>query len=548
MKRHRSVSLPSCHLPSVALFIFRRDLRITDNTGLKALCDAAARRSLPVLPVFFFNPVQCDKSRNPYFGAAFFQFFCESLQDLNGPKQLNGRLACLRGGDVECITQIEQCGFTVQMLGYNEDFTPFALTRDERLSNYAAERRIPCVTGSHDYTLLPLDAVVNGSGQPYSVFTPFSHRLLAEHATAIAPPLTNDDAIDVVSTFYADAATHLKELLVDPATLCIADAARTEAGGRTAGLHRLSQVPHMRHYEEERNSIADDRTSHLSPHLKCGTISIREVWYASVTSLGLHHAFTRQLIWREFYAMLAFEHPRLLQGQLNAFAEKEDGAEAKKSAASPQVNAPYLAKYNNFAWKWDPAHFEAFRSGQTGVPLVDAAVRCLTATGWCHNRCRMVIANFAVKVLSIDWRECERWYATVAVDYDVANNNGGWLWSSGQGADAQPYFRTFNPFRQSERFDPDGAFIFKWVPELRSVPPRIVHNWDAYCEKQARASQNKRTPLKKRGKTKDAPPTAGEKKQSGDVGWDTTYPPPIVDIKARTKAVIEKFKAYEAVK
>ncbi|KAK7198850.1 deoxyribodipyrimidine photo-lyase [Novymonas esmeraldas] len=527
MKRSRSASPAASAAASakrshterqeVALFLFRRDLRIVDNTGLHALCDEAARRSISVLPAFFFNPVQCDKAQNAYFGDAFFQFFCESLVDLDGPTQLDGGLVCLRGSDEECLERIRDAGYDVAVLAFNEDYTPFAVARDRLLRDYAAGRDITCVTGPCDYSLRPLDAVVTAAEQPYSVFTPFYNRFIADHAGKIDEP-QRGNVKKVQSMLVSNPKRYLERHLVDPARLYTPMPQLQDHGGRTEGLRRLSHVSKLAKYADVRDDIAGDHTSHLSPHLKCGTVSAREVWHAAVAALGKTHAFTRQLVWREFYAMLALAHPRLLQGQLNAFAGRREIV----ATSTPRRNSPFQATYEKYKWSWTAQHFEAFKEGRTGVPLVDAAVRCLTATGWCHNRCRLVISNFAVKVLGVDWRECERWFATVAVDYDAANNSGGWLWSSGQGADAQPYFRTFNAFRQSERFDPDCVFIFKWVPELAKVPPAVVHKWEEHCTKRTSKAS-----------------AAGKK-------YPTTYPAPIVDTKAATKAVIENFKKYNA--
>lgn len=513
----------------VALFLFRRDLRVVDNTGLQGLVEEAAKRSISILPAFFFNPIQCDKKKNPYFGDNFFQFFCQSLEDLDSASQLNKHLVCLRGTDTECLEQIRKCGYNVTVLGYNEDFTPFAHARDQLLSTYADEQGITCVVGKQDYTLRPLDEVVSGSEKPYSVFTPFFNKFLSDHASKVEKPIqTNVKRIQ--SMLVGQPKKYFEKYLIDPAQLYTHNSKIAEVGGRAEGLKRLAKVKTLKKYADVRDDIAHDQTSHLSPYMKCGTVSMREVWEVSTQSLGKSHPFTRQLMWREFYAMLLFNHPRLAQGQLNAFIGQKEIVATKQ----PKKNAPFQAKYDTFNWKWKSQHFDAFREGRTGVPIVDAAVRCVTATGWCHNRCRLTISNFAVKVLAIDWRECEKWFATVAVDYDVANNNGGWLWSSGQGADPQPYFRTFNPFRQAERFDPDCEFIYTWVPELKGVPPEVVHSWEDYCAKLDKQ--------KKGGKQKKG---AGKKTVEA---YETSYPAPIVNIKEGKMAVIEQFKSHSTKK
>lgn len=535
----------------MAAFLFRRDLRLFDNTALLLLCRKAAEARLPVLPLFFFNPAQCEPAQNPYFGPASFQFLCESLVDLDGPGQLHGRLVCLSGTDENCLNYIHRKGIDVAMLGYNEDFTPFAAVRDERLVEWCRRAGVTVVTSDADYTLLPPTTVTNGSDQPYSVYTAFYNRFLAEHAQAV--PKVDSQQPDVAATFFTKGSALLQgSRRVDPATFYTPVPQLLLHGGRAEGLHLLASVPAMKNYNQDRDDIPADRTSHLAPHLKFGTVSIREVWTLSVKSLGVSHGFPRQLLWREFYAMLIANHPQLVGGQLRAFPDYESTASAnpaktKGKKAVVAVNQPFMAKYLSYKWRWDAAEFDAFTRGRTGVPLVDAAVRCVTATGWCHNRNRMLLANFLVKVLGVDWREGERWFATVAVDYDVANNNGGWLWSSGQGADAQPYFRFFNPFRQSSRFDPNGEFIYRWVPELKNVPPAVLHTWDSYCAKQkhvpcpptpARLTEGAEVvePTQGTGSTAKAKPTTT---------YRTCYPAPIVNIKERTQKIIAEYKKYD---
>uniref|UniRef100_A0A0A9ZFL0 Deoxyribodipyrimidine photo-lyase n=1 Tax=Lygus hesperus TaxID=30085 RepID=A0A0A9ZFL0_LYGHE len=376
---------------------------------------------------------------------------CQSLHDLD-EKQLNGRLVCLRGSDEQCLKQISKSGLQLSIIGFNCDYTPFAMVRDERMEQYCIQHNIECVKSKFDYTLLPLDSVMNGSDQPYSMFTPFYNKLMSEHASKIQRVDTTPFHVDRM--FFENGKKYLAKYIIDPISLMNGSTTSntgaslvrsTEAGGRAEGLKKITGIKTMIDYKQVRDFLGRDKTSHLSPHLKFGTVSIREAWHTAVQALGSDHALVRQFVWREFYSMLIYHHPRLVQGQLNVFRATKD--------EKPKLNAPFQAKFDKFKWKWDSKHYELFKQGQTGVPLVDAAVRCLNATGWCHNRARLVAGSFLVKVLGVDWREGERWYATVAVDYDVANNSGGWLWVSGQGADAQPFFRMFNPYRQSQKFD-----------------------------------------------------------------------------------------------
>ena len=492
-------------LPPVSVFIFRRDLRLTDNRALLALKkkNAATSPALPILPLFFFNPQQISPQLNPYYSPNCVEFMLQSLVDLNGPDQLGSSLVLLDGTDEQCLQHVSEA-FDIQRIGFNKDITPFAKKRDADLMAWCKKREIDVVTSEDDYTLLSCDGnVKSGSGRPYAVFTPFYNKVMSEHVPEI-PKVAKDDASPPTVGFVKGATKALASHAVDPATLVSVylpsgpNKQLALVGGRRAGLERLANLGSFKNYQEERDFPFADKTTKLSPYLKFGCVSIREAFWSAVEVLGLRHGLVREIMWREFYAHVLFHNPHLVCAQV------ERGAK----------NMPFNEKYALFKWTWKDEHWEAFRRGSVGVPLVDAAVRCFNATGWCHNRCRMVIANFAVKVLGVDWRLCERWYATKAIDYDVASNNGGWLWSSGQGADAQPYFRTFNAFRQSERFDADCAFIKKWVPQLAAVPAKDIHSWDTAFKKHPLVVKE--------------------------------YPPgPIVNIKEMTKAVIDSFAQYK---
>ncbi|CBH16244.1 DNA repair enzyme, putative [Trypanosoma brucei gambiense DAL972] len=556
VKRQRTPSQP---LPA-AVFIFRRDFRVTDNTGLLLLIERAGKQSLPVIPLFFFNPRQCDPDKNPYFGKACFEFLCQSLKHLD-TVQLGGRLVCLRGSDCDCLEVVRSSGYDIKQLGFNRDITPFARKRDLQLEEWCVKRGVRCVTSNMDYTLLPPDVVTNKNGKPYRVFSPFYRAVLQEHFSDIQAPNPKATTIgdiftgshvkeDVKATVdqarrSAMAADEFSSLVdyVDLAALPQTFPELVDRGGRSEGLLRLASVASAKNYSAIRDDIPGDKTTHLSPHLKFGTISIREAMQVALLHLGKEHAFTRQLIWREFYSMLLYHNPRLALGQL----KMDVALQGERQCRATLANEPFLEKYSNFQWEWNDAEFTAFKSGATGFPLVDAAVRCLTKTGWCHNRCRMLIANFLVKVLFVDWREGERWYATVAVDYDVANNSGGWLWSSGQGADAQPYFRFFNPFRQSAQHDPQAVFIKQWVPELRNVSVRTIHKWDVFCKEGRPADEGTLGTVQ--GTVKESNGIKKEKTElplGGSIVGGSAYPSPIVDLKQRTKWIVERYKKHAA--
>ena len=225
-------------------------------------------------------------------------------------------------------------------------------------------------------------------------------------------------------------------------------------GGRTNAIKQMRVAAiNIKHYSSTRDD-PNKPTSHLSAYIKFGCVSIREVY----SRFKSNKSFIRQLYWRDFYANIVYEFPHSIGNNLNT-------------------------KYNKIRWSNNERWFNAWTKGTTGIPIVDASQRQLVSTGWTHNRCRMISSSILVKILLIDWRKGEKFYAQHLVDYDVASNNGGWQFSSGSGADSQPYFRYFNPYLQSKEHDPDCEYIKKWIPEIKDIPPNDIHNWETSCEK-----------------------------------------------------------------
>jgi deoxyribodipyrimidine photo-lyase len=241
-------------------------------------------------------------------------------------------------------------------------------------------------------------------------------------------------------------------------------------GGRDNAINIIKNIREgqFKHYDKERDFPSlKDKTTKLSAYLKFGCVSIREVYYALLETYGLNHGLIRELIWKEFYACIVFNKPRVLIGQIT----------------NTNINLPFKEKYDNVKWSTNNEWFERWCKGQTGFPIVDAAMRQMNTTGWMHNRCRMVVASFLVKDMLMDWTLGEQYFAQKLVDYDPASNNGGWQFSSSTGVDAQPYFRIFNPFSQSLKFDANCEYIKKWVPELRDIDNKSIHAWDTSYEK-----------------------------------------------------------------
>ncbi len=423
-------------------FVFRRDLRLADNTGLRR----ALEMSREVVPCFVFDPRQADPGRNDYFSAHAFQFLIESLADLDSQlSAAGGRLYRFRGEPAVVVARvIDEAG--VEAVFVNRDYTPFARARDASIAEACAARNVP-FHRSHDGLLTYPGQVLTGSGTPYRVFTPFW-----KTAREIEVPRPASDPADggaFARAGIAGAFSPEVDLELLPESDRNPDLRLR--GGRARGLARLDRIGDLATYETSRDLPADENgTSTLSPHHKAGTVSIRETYHRIAAALGPDHELLRQLYWRDFFTQLAWFEPRVF-------------------------GHAFHAEYDTIVWEDDDALFTAWCAGRTGFPLVDAGQRQLAATGWMPNRVRMVVASFLVKDLHVDWRRGERWFARHLVDYDPAVNNGNWQWAASTGADAQPWFRIFNPWRQQERFDPEAAYVRRWVPELAGLDAAAIH-------------------------------------------------------------------------
>jgi deoxyribodipyrimidine photo-lyase len=415
-----------------ALFVFRRDLRLEDNTGLIL----ALSSSDSVVPVFILDPKQVED--HPFRSPNALQFMRDSLIDLDRRlKRKGARLALLRGRPVKVIDRLlEEEG--IDAVYVNRDYTPFSRERDREIDDFCRRREVG-FHSSGDALLNEPGEVLSQSGTPYRVFTAF-HR--ASILRGVEAPRRNRRSNYVRGRISGERSSSLKGLLeVENPELAV-------RGGRSEGLKILRSIARFRDYEVGRDHPSVS-TTRLSAHLKFGTLSVREVHRAIARRLGPEHPLIRQLYWRDFFTHVAFQFPRVFGG---AFQEK----------------------YDALRWENDETVFRAWTEGRTGFPLVDAGMRELNTTGFMHNRARMVAASFLVKDLHVDWRWGERYFARHLVDYDPSVNNGNWQWAASTGCDAQPYFRVFNPWTQGKRYDPEAVYIKRWVPELRSLPPSVI--------------------------------------------------------------------------
>lgn len=411
------------------LHIFRRDLRLVDNTSLGDIEKG--------IGCFIFDTRQRD---HEYFSANAFQFMLQSLEDLNNA--MEGKLACFQGKPEDVIEELLQ-KHGITEVHVNMDYTPFSISRDKMIAQTCARNNVAFIQ-HHDALLTIPGTVLTQQETPYTVYTPFSRA--AREQDVVKPQSTATDF------FKIDGTTTIQEMRKHVAWNDVL----AVDGGRTAGLKKLREAEKLTRYAETRNIPAEQGTSMLSAHLKFGTLSAREVYWRVHEMLGFDHGILDELYWRDFFTHVAFHFPHVFNG-------------------------PFRKKYSSITWENDKQKFSAWCEGKTGFPIVDAGMRELTTTGYMHNRVRMITASFLVKDLHIDWRWGEKFFAQHLVDYDPAVNNGNWQWAASTGCDAQPYFRIFNPWRQQERFDPDSKYIKKWVPEFQTdaYPQPVVEHKEA---------------------------------------------------------------------
>jgi deoxyribodipyrimidine photo-lyase len=436
-----------------SLFLFRRDLRLADNTGLIT----ASNKSQTVIPVFLLNDQQIDPNQNKYFCAPGFQFMLTSLELLaDNMKDIGGLLQFVSGDMYKNFEQLLSSN-EIEAVFSNHDYTPFARARDKKLQKICAKHDVAWHSFS-DYLLVEPEQGTKDDGSPYKVFTPFYRKNRVKNIRPVnesvvknwEPKLPSDSllsGLEVVEKGWAEK-FFARHNLVWNKNLAV-------KGGRGEALYQRELL--AQNYDETRNFPSADTTSYLSPHHKFGTLSIRESYWFFRQKFGFEHTVLSELFWRDFFTHIGWYFPEVF-------------------------GSAFRAKYNQIQWPNDPEKFGAWCNGQTGFPLVDAGMRELNETGFMHNRVRMVVASFLIKNLHVDWRWGEKYFAQNLVDYDPCVNNGNWQWAASTGCDAQPYFRIFNPWSQQKKFDKDCEYIKKWIPELRDLEPKEIHMFENKIE------------------------------------------------------------------
>jgi deoxyribodipyrimidine photo-lyase len=430
----------------MALFLFRRDLRLRDNTAFNAALRWCRKNDTLLICAFEFPEAQINRTKNPYFSNAAVQFMCESLAELDGDLRALG--THLHMYTVKDHTQILEASKRLRAVFLNHDYSVYAGTRDTVVETWCKAHDVEFHGHFEDYDLISLNEGLI-EGRPYTNLSQYFAKFTKGHVTVRAPETVHAKKSDFVN---ANAHIGLHEILADSlSTLYTPVENLAQHGGRVNGLKVLQK--NYSDYAEVRDNPALDKTTKASAHLHFGTISCREMYHAVNVS-----ALQRELVFRSFYLKIYALRPELQRG--TAFRTEVD--------SKIKWMRPTEARE---AWK-------AWINSTTGYPLVDAGMRQLHATGWMHNRVRMVVASFITRYAMIDWRDCAKFFYTRLVDADTFSNTAGWQWAAGIGPDAAPYFRApLNPFIQSKKFDTNAEYIKRWLPELQDVDPKDIHRW-----------------------------------------------------------------------
>jgi len=438
---------------TTSIFWFRRDLRLLDNPALAL----AAKESEQLIPLYIFAPEE-EKKWRP--GEASNWWLHHSLVSLDKSLRKKGSSLVIEDGSSQEVLLELVKKHKVERVYWNRLYDPETVKRDKNIKKVLSEVGVEAAS-LNGYLLTEPWEIKNGSGKCYKVYTPYSKNIFKSYncPTKFSVP-SKLSSPEKIASSEKEFCLALEKLNLLPVIAWDKEFYEHWTPGEK-GASKL--VKHFsgkadRNYSDNRDIPSIDGTSLLSPHLHFGEVSPQQIWREvseSEISSAEKHSYLRQLIWRDFAFSLLFNFP-----------ETSD--------------KPLRPEFKKFPWKKNRKQLIAWQKGQTGYPLVDAGMRQLWRTGWMHNRVRMVAGSLLVKHLLQPWQEGAKWFWDTLLDADLANNSMGWQWVAGSGADAAPYFRVFNPVRQGERFDVEGTYVKKWVPELSEVPKKWIHcPWDA---------------------------------------------------------------------
>ncbi|MCB7480437.1 cryptochrome/photolyase family protein [Christiangramia sediminis] len=417
----------------VNIFWFRRDLRLDDNAGLKA----ALQDDLPVLPIFIFDSEILEKLPED---DARVSFIFDELQKMRNELQENqeSSIAMLQGTPENVFKELI-ADYEIKKVFTNRDYEPYARERDKKISRLLSNNEIEFLDFK-DQVIFEKDEVVKKDGDPYVVYTPYKN-LWRDKFSKL--DMEFHYTTRFMDNFYKNSRLpnlSLSDIGFKKSSLKVPDYKVTP------GL--------IKDYKEKRDYPAVQGTSRLGPHLRFGTVSVRQM--IRDADKERNKTFLDELVWREFFMQILYHFP-------------------------DTVTEAFKKKYDRINWRNNNEEFELWKSGETGYPLVDAGMRQLNESGFMHNRIRMLVGSFLCKHLLIDWRWGEAYFAEKLLDYEMSSNVGNWQWVAGSGVDAAPYFRIFNPTTQIEKFDKDEKYIKEWVPEYgtENYPEKMVDHKEA---------------------------------------------------------------------
>ncbi|MGB4191563.1 MAG: deoxyribodipyrimidine photo-lyase [Rickettsiales bacterium] len=453
-----------------SLLWLRRDLRIEDNISLYF----ASQEKEAIQPIFIFDENILSRFKNP--NDKRISFITDSLIKIdNELRKENSELLVFYGKPEEIIPKIA-LSLNVKKIFAGQDYEPYGVKRDKDISKHVK------LILNNDHLLLTPDRILKEDGSNYRVFTPYFRKWLE----TINP--LDYGAYNIKAPYNFANTNNLRTILANSGIIPIRlESSSTKSNFKPEDCNKRlnffinSLLPD---YNHQRDLLGCDGTSAISPYLRFGNLSVRQCYREAIKN-NSNSRWINELAWRDFYAMILYYYP-------------------------DSINLEMQHQYRNLKWNSNPELFNKFTSGETGFPVVDAAVKQLTTTGWMHNRARMIVASFMTKNLWLDWRLGEEFFAQYLMDYELSSNVGGWQWCASTGTDAQPYFRIFNPYSQSQKFDPNGNYIRKYLPELLNLSNKEIH-----CP--------------------------------SDLFRPRGYPRPIVDYALTRKQAIENFKSHSTV-
>lgn len=433
-------------MTEISIFIFRRDLRLQDNTSLIEIC----KKHTNVVPVFIFTPEQITK-KNKFKSNNAIEFMVESLLELqNDLKNKGTNLLVFQDTNINALKRIQK-NYNIKSVAFNQDYTPYAKKRDEEIKTWCDSNSIECII-QEDYLLMPVGSILKPDKTPYTIYTPFRNKGVP---LPVNKPKTSLQTKNFASSSLIQ---NVKQSTKSKGFIKYSqNPNKLVKGGRIYALKKLQNIKSFKTYNNNRNTPSIP-TTQLSAYIKFGNVSIREVYWKMRQTLGMNNQLIDQLFWREFYFYITHYFPKVLQGK------------------------PFNVRYKSeVKWRTSKKELDLWQEGKTGYPIVDAGMRQLNVSGFMHNRLRLITSNFLNRMLGLDWRHGELYYARQLTDYDPSVNNGNWQWTASVGVDPKPYYqRLFNPWLQSDKFDKKAEYIKQWIPELKEVPSEHIHKWDVY--------------------------------------------------------------------